>query len=140
INLTSRAAMTISGPDISGAGPGIDMTYRPYAVGGALIQATWLLGACGEAPDNAQARGEATVVQPAPSPSATTVISGPKRTVLAFGDSLYAGYGLGRGESLPDLIQERLRAEGIDAELINAGVSGDTTAGGRRRLAYTLDR
>jgi len=59
--------------------------------------------------------------------------------VLAFGDSLYAGYGLDHGESLPDLIQQRLRAQGIDGELINAGVSGDTTAGGRMRLAYTLD-
>jgi acyl-CoA thioesterase-1 len=59
--------------------------------------------------------------------------------VLAFGDSLYAGYGLGHGESLPDLIQQRLRTRGLDSELINAGVSGDTTAGGRMRLAYTLD-
>jgi acyl-CoA thioesterase-1 len=59
---------------------------------------------------------------------------------LAFGDSLYAGYGLGQGESLPDAIQQRLRARGIDGELINAGVSGDTTAGGRRRLTYTLDQ
>jgi acyl-CoA thioesterase-1 len=67
-------------------------------------------------------------------------VTGPKRLVLAFGDSLYAGYGLQRGQSLPDRVQERLRAAGIDARVVNAGVSGDTTAGGRRRLAYTLDR
>ena len=116
------------------------MTYRRYAVSGALIQAIWLLGACGDAPDNAApAKNDAPIVQSSPRPSATAVVSGPKRTVLAFGDSLYAGYGLDHGESLPDLIQQRLRAQGIDGELINAGVSGDTTAGGRMRLAYTLD-
>src|SRR5690606_33207089 len=138
VNFTSRATMTISCPDISGAG--LRMTYRRYAVSGVLIQAIWLLGACGDASDNAApAKNDAPVVQSSPSPSATAVVSGPKRTVLAFGDSLYAGYGLDHGESLPDLIQQRLRARGIDGELINAGVSGDTTAGGRMRLAYTLD-
>lgn len=117
------------------------MTYRTYAVTGALIQVAWLLAACGEAPEKATPVADATsTAQPAPGPSEAAVVSGPKRTVLAFGDSLYAGYGLNRGESLPDAIQERLRAKGIDGELINAGVSGDTTAGGRKRLAYTLDQ
>lgn len=59
--------------------------------------------------------------------------------MLAFGDSLYAGYGLERGQSLPDAIQARLRAEGINATVINAGVSGDTSAAGRQRLAFVLD-
>lgn len=77
---------------------------------------------------------------PAPAPTAAVPIAGPKRTILAFGDSLYAGYGLQRGESLPDAIQARLRGQGVDATVVNAGVSGDTTADGRRRLAYTLDR
>ena len=117
------------------------MTFRLYAVGAALVQATLLLAACGQAPDRgATATNRAPVAQSAPSPPASAVVTGPKRTVLAFGDSLYAGYGLRRGESLPDAIEQRLRARGRDATLINAGVSGDTTAGGRRRLAYTLDR
>ena len=85
---------------------------------------------------------------PAPSPSATAAAAatapvarpaGPERVVLAFGDSLYAGYGLERGQSLPDAIQARLRAEGINATVINAGVSGDTSAAGRQRLAFVLD-
>jgi acyl-CoA thioesterase-1 len=59
--------------------------------------------------------------------------------ILAFGDSLYAGYGLDRGQSLPDAIQARLRAEGVNATVVNAGVSGDTTAAGRQRLAFVLD-
>ncbi|MEH3099138.1 MAG: arylesterase [Sphingomonas adhaesiva] len=82
----------------------------------------------------------ATASPPAPAATASHAVSGPKRTVLAFGDSLYAGYGLRPGQSLPDAVRERLRAGGIDATVVNAGVSGDTTADGRRRLAYTLDR
>lgn len=59
--------------------------------------------------------------------------------MLAFGDSLYAGYGLDRGQSLPDAIQNRLRQRGINATIVNAGVSGDTSAAGRQRLAFVLD-
>ena len=65
--------------------------------------------------------------------------AGPERLVLAFGDSLYAGYGLERGQSLPDGVQARLRTAGINAEVVNAGVSGDTTAAGRQRLGFVLD-
>lgn len=59
--------------------------------------------------------------------------------MLAFGDSLYAGYRLDRGQSLPDGVQARLRAGGVNAEVVNAGVSGDTTAAGRQRLSFVLD-
>ena len=65
---------------------------------------------------------------------------GPERVVLAFGDSLYAGYGLERGQSLPDAIQARLRRAGINATIVNAAVSGDTTAAGRQRLSFVLDQ
>ncbi|WP_326524029.1 arylesterase [Sphingomonas sp.] len=64
---------------------------------------------------------------------------GDERLILAFGDSLYAGYGLERGESLADAVQARLRTAGINAHVVNAGVSGDTTAAGRQRLAFSLD-
>ena len=50
--------------------------------------------------------------------------------ILAFGDSLTAGYGLRETDSFPALLQERLRAEGIAVDIVNAGVSGDTTSGG----------
>ena len=62
-----------------------------------------------------------------------------ERLVLAFGDSLYAGYGLEQGQSFPALLEKELEARGIPAKVVNAGVSGDTTAGGLRRLAFTLD-
>ncbi len=72
---------------------------------------------------------------PAPAPTP----EGPPRLILAFGDSLYAGYGLDRGRSLPDAVQSALRRDGINATIVNAGVSGDTSAAGRQRFAFALD-
>ena len=58
--------------------------------------------------------------------------------ILAFGDSLTAGLGLPPEETFPARLEARLRADGIDVRVINAGVSGDTTAGGRARLGWAL--
>lgn len=58
--------------------------------------------------------------------------------ILCLGDSLTAGYGLGRHESYPALLQERLRQRGHPHRVINAGVSGDTTAGALARLTWVL--
>ena len=58
--------------------------------------------------------------------------------ILAFGDSLTAGFGLPQEDSFPAQLETALRARGVDAEVINAGVSGDTTAGGLARLDWTL--
>ena len=58
--------------------------------------------------------------------------------IIALGDSLTAGYGLARGDSFPVRLEAALRAEGIDAVVDNAGVSGDTSAGGRARLDWAL--
>jgi acyl-CoA thioesterase-1 len=71
--------------------------------------------------------------------AAAAIVKGPERLILAFGDSLYAGYGLKRGESLPDHIEALLRRQGVNAKVVNAGVSGDTTSAGRKRLTFTLD-
>lgn len=59
--------------------------------------------------------------------------------IIAFGDSLTAGYGLPIERSYPTLLQKRLDAEGYHYEVINAGVSGDTSAGGVRRIDWVLD-
>lgn len=59
--------------------------------------------------------------------------------VVVLGDSLTAGLGLSVEQSFPALIQARLDREGYDYEVINAGVSGDTSAGGLRRLEWALD-
>jgi len=58
--------------------------------------------------------------------------------LLMLGDSLTAGYGLDKGESIPAQLQQALRAEGRDVIVINAGVSGDTSAAGLARLAWSL--
>ena len=59
-------------------------------------------------------------------------------TILALGDSLTAGYGLSRKEAYPALIAEKMRSANYQFEVINAGSSGDTTAGGLRRLQPLL--
>jgi acyl-CoA thioesterase I len=66
-----------------------------------------------------------------------TIANGP--LVVAFGDSLYAGYKLPSDEGLAPELQRVLRADGIAASVFNAGVSGDTTANGLARLAFVLD-
>jgi acyl-CoA thioesterase I len=61
-----------------------------------------------------------------------------EETLTVLGDSLTAGFGVGREDAFPALIQERLRREGYDYRVVNAGVSGDTTAGGLRRVDWVL--
>lgn len=58
---------------------------------------------------------------------------------MAFGNSLFAGYGVGEENSYPAQLEAALRAQGINAKMVNAGISGDTTAAGLQRLAFTLD-
>lgn len=58
--------------------------------------------------------------------------------LLAFGDSLTAGYGLRQRDGFVPRLQTALREAGLDVEVINAGVSGDTTAGGLARLDWVL--
>jgi acyl-CoA thioesterase-1 len=57
---------------------------------------------------------------------------------VGFGDSLMAGYQLGPGEGFPEQLQAALAAEGFDVTIANAGVSGDTTAGGLARLDWSV--
>ncbi|MGX9147391.1 arylesterase [Mesorhizobium sp. 128a] len=59
-------------------------------------------------------------------------------TIVGFGDSLMAGFGLGPGEGFTDKLQAALRAKGRDVSVANAGVSGDTTSGGLARLDWSV--
>ncbi len=61
-----------------------------------------------------------------------------EKRVLLFGDSLIAGYGLPVKDGLTANLDRALNSIGVQATLINAGVSGDTTAGGRARLSWAL--
>jgi acyl-CoA thioesterase I len=58
--------------------------------------------------------------------------------IIFLGDSLTAGYGVEADEAYPALIEQQLRSDGLDVQVINMGVSGDTTAGGLNRLDWSL--
>jgi acyl-CoA thioesterase I len=69
---------------------------------------------------------------------AVAATPGAERVVVAFGDSLTAGLGVAPEEAWPALVEARLRKEGYPYRVVNAGVSGDTTAGGLRRVDWVL--
>src|SRR6476469_9813367 len=59
--------------------------------------------------------------------------------IVVLGDSLTAGLGIAKDDAYPALLQQRLNEERLDYEVVNAGVSGDTSAGGLSRLDWALD-
>lgn len=107
--------------------------WSKTAVMGAALLA---LAACGDAAEDAVPAGE-VAEDGAPALPAVPVM-GPERKIIAFGDSLFAGYGLDPRDSYPEKLENALRAKGVNADVINAGVSGDTTAAGLNRLEFTL--
>jgi acyl-CoA thioesterase-1 len=97
--------------------------------------ATLVYSSCAQ-PDVPPAEVRATEARAiAPPPSTTS--SRPR--IVFLGDSLTAGYGLAKEQSVPSLIQARLQADGYAYDVINAGVSGDTSAGGLSRLDWSLE-
>jgi acyl-CoA thioesterase-1 len=64
--------------------------------------------------------------------------AGKSLKIVAFGDSLTAGYGLPAQDAFPTKLQAALKANGYDVTVVNAGVSGDTAAGGRDRLDWSV--
>jgi len=77
---------------------------------------------------------------PAPSHAAATAEGDARRTILFFGDSLTAGYGLENHlvDAFPGVLQAKIDREGLAYRVVNAGLSGDTTAGGLRRIDWVL--
>jgi acyl-CoA thioesterase I len=65
--------------------------------------------------------------------------SAAKPRIVFLGDSLTAGLGLAAERSFPSLIEKKLKEKGLDYDVINAGVSGDTSAGGVRRLDWSME-
>jgi acyl-CoA thioesterase I len=70
--------------------------------------------------------------------TALGAVAGPAPRILAFGDSLTAGLGLNPDAAFPARLEAVLQSDGIDARVINGGVSGETTAGGVARLDWAL--
>ena len=72
--------------------------------------------------------------------TATAAMSEERVTVLFFGDSITAGFGIGEAEAFPALIQARVDSLGWPVDAINAGLSGETSSGGLRRIGWLLKR
>jgi len=91
--------------------------------------------ACGgNKPENSPNTSTQNPQTPSPSPANKSL---PK--IVAFGDSLTAGLGLTAAESYPSILQKKLELDGYQYEVVNAGVSGDTSAGGRERIDWALE-
>lgn len=71
---------------------------------------------------------------------ATPQITSDKPKIVAFGDSLTAGFGLTEKESYPYLLQQKLNGDGFNYEVVNAGVSGETSLGGLERVDWVLEQ
>ena len=101
-------------------------------VGAALLA----LAGCGDAAEDAAPAAE--IAEDGKPALPAIPVMGPERTIIAFGDSLFAGYNLDPRDSYPEKLENALRAKGVNADVINAGVSGDTSAAGLQRLEFTL--
>lgn len=108
-----------------------------FLVVASLLSALLLFTACGK---TGEGTAEATTYTPpvakeSPTPTPT---NDRRPVILAFGDSLTEGYGLEKASSYPSLLQKRLDEKGYRYRVVNAGISGDTTAGGVNRLDTAL--
>lgn len=111
----------------------IPVTRRSLALGLSLVVA--VVGCRSKTSDEQTAA--AATGSAAPATSASGDAGRPK--VVALGDSLTAGLGLVESQAYPALLQQKIDSEGYKFEVVNAGVSGDTTAGGVRRLDWALE-
>ena len=75
---------------------------------------------------------------PAARPADSAPVAQGRPRIVFLGDSLSAGYGVTKEQSIPSLVQRHLDAEGYNYEVVNQGVSGDTSAGGVSRLDWSL--
>jgi acyl-CoA thioesterase-1 len=98
------------------------------------IALLWLcLAACGGREEAPRAAPASPATQ-APAPAADA-----RPVIVAFGDSLSAGFGVDPGASFPDILQQELDRRGYRYRVVNQGSSGDTTSGGLARVSLALD-
>ena len=108
---------------------------RLHIVWAGLLAGLLTLAGCGQRQDTQTAGQETT----AKAPGGTAAESGAKqKTILFFGNSLTAGYGLEPAQAFPALIQEKLDSANLNYKVINAGLSGETSAGGKSRISWVL--
>jgi acyl-CoA thioesterase I len=104
----------------------------------AFVVAVVVAGGCAphETPDAEQRDGARIAANP---PSGARAPAESRPRIVVLGDSLTAGLGLSVEEAYPSLLQQRLDTAGLKYHIVNAGVSGDTSAGGLSRLDWALD-
>jgi acyl-CoA thioesterase-1 len=102
---------------------------KGFALAACVLMAA---GACGSRSEQAPPAPQRQAEQP-------SNIAASRPRIVVLGDSLTAGLGLAKSEAYPSLLQARVDAEGLNYEVVNAGVSGDTSAGGLSRLDWALD-
>jgi acyl-CoA thioesterase-1 len=108
---------------------------RLHIVLAGLLAGLLTLAGCGQRQDT-QSAGQETAAK---APGGATAESGAKqKTILFFGNSLTAGYGLEPAQAFPALIQEKLDSAKLNYKVINAGLSGETSAGGKSRISWVL--
>jgi acyl-CoA thioesterase-1 len=108
---------------------------RPFLIGLLIVCVGWLGCGSPSTETSASPSEEKTPAEPA-SPQPTSPSD--KQTILFFGNSLTAGYGVEPEQGFPALIQEKIDSLGLPYQVINAGISGETTTGGKNRLAWAL--
>ncbi len=92
-----------------------------------------MLAGCGKEPEPSVSSSPAAAA-PAQAPPAGRTAADTRPVIVAFGDSLTAGFGLDPGKSYPDFLQKELDSRGYRWRVVNAGVSGDTTSSGMARM------
>lgn len=95
------------------------------------------LGSCTASSDSVQPVGNSTQSE---TTSKEIVRSDARKTILFFGDSITAGFGIDEDEAFPALIQQKLDSLGLQWKAVNAGLSGETSAGGLRRIDWLLQQ
>ena len=101
-----------------------------------------LLGACSSSPETpaAEAPVATTAATGTPSAGAARPTAAAPPNILFFGNSLTAGLGVEPEEAFPALVGQKIDSAGLKYQVINAGLSGETTAGGRSRVGWVLSR
>ena len=112
-------------------------TRMPFSVISGLVMLLTVWG-CGSS--DTKTDSKAATSPTATSQSAKSTPASAKKTVLFFGNSLAAGYGVEPSQAFPALIGQKIDSAGLNYTVVNAGLSGETTAGGKSRIGWVLRR
>ncbi|MBW2418671.1 MAG: arylesterase [Deltaproteobacteria bacterium] len=118
--------------------PGVGRAWSALALALSLAGLVLALGGCSQDADSARSPAKGPARGAAASAAARPDAAQARPVLLFLGTSLTAGYGLPSEQAYPALIQRHIDDAGLDYRVVNAGVSGDTSAGGLRRLDWLL--